>query len=685
MLNQAETMGKEYTQENRQLQILTPLGKDELLLQSFSGQEGISRLFQFELRLMSENRSLKLEDLVGKKATIRLLLPDGAEHFLNGIISSFAQGGASMLENGERPTVFTHYHATLVPWLWLLTRTSDCRIFQALTVPDIIEKIFREYGFTDYQLKLQGRFDPREYCVQYRETDFNFVSRLLEEEGIFYFFEHTADKHTLILANSPNEFKPCSLQKMVSFKTIVGQERDEDVITEFMLSREVRPGQYTVRDFNFEKPSLDLTANLRGHGDHKFEIYDYPGEYQTKDEGERLVGIRIQEEDAPQIVVTGASTCRGLVSGHRFDLRDHFRRDFNKSYVLTAIHHAADLGDSWRSADGGSELDYHNSFQCIVHPAPYRPVRKTPVPVVHGTQTAIVVGPRSEEIYTDKYGRVKVQFHWDREGRRDENSSCWIRVSQPWAGKGFGGMTIPRIGQEVIVGFLEGDPDRPIIVGRVYNAESMPPYELPKHQAHSGLMSRSTPGGSPNNFNGIRMNDGSGAEMMEVQAEKDQDILVKHDKKETVGNNETISIGVDRTETVGNNESVTIGVNRTEKVGADESITIGGNRNKIVSQSEVTTVALTRTHSVGINEMINVGAAREVTVGGIQLVSVGISQMVTVGLTHTVNAGNKIKHSAPTIILEATKEIQIKCGAGSITIDAAGNITIKGPMVKINC
>ena len=662
-----------YTQALRQLQILTPLGQDALLLQGFAGQEGVSQLFEFELRMMSENRHLKLEDLVGKKATIKWLLPDGEERLLNGLISSFAQGGSSMQENGEKPTFFTHYRATFVPWLWLLTRTSDCRIFQSLTVPEIFEKILREYGFTEYRLKLRGHFAPREYCVQYRETDFNFISRLLEEEGIFYFFEHSADNHLLVLANHSNEFKPCPWQETVSYKSITGEEREDDVITDFTMKREVRPGQYTVRDFNFEKPSLDLTANLHGKGDPQFEIYDYPGEYQSKDEGERLVGVRIEEEDTPQIVVNGASLCRGLASGYRFELRDHFRRDFNQAYVLTAVHHVADLGESYRSSDGGQEtLDYNNTFQCIVHPAPFRPPRRTPVPVVRGTQTAIVVGPQGEEIFTDKYGRIKVQFHWDREGKRNENSSCWIRVSQPWAGKGFGGMTIPRIGQEVIVDFLEGDPDRPIIVGRVYNAESMPPYDLPANMAHSGLMSRSTPGGSPSNFNGIRMNDGTGAEEMHIQAEKDMDVLVKNNRTETVGN--------DSIERIGNNSSIEVGVNATEKVGTAKVIDVG------------TTLLI----KAGTSITLQCGAS---TIHMNQAGIISIAGTI-VSMTGAINANvaSPLTNIAGSILLTNTGAINLSSGVltrvegtalghyggGKTEVIAEGECLVQGAEVKIN-
>ncbi len=521
-----------YTQENRLIQVATPLGPDVLLLQGFEGHEGVSRPFEFDLRMLSENRSVSFEAVVGKKATIKIVLQDRSVRYINGIVSSFSQGGAS--QN------FAYYHATIVPWLWLLTRTSDCRIFQNMTVPEILEKIFTEHGFSDYKNCLHGSFPKREYCVQYRETTFNFVSRLMQEEGIFYFFEHEADKHTLVLANNPAEFKPCPNQASARFDSARNAGFEEEVITEWSSEQEVRPGRYAIQDFNFEKPTLDLTSDVAGKDVRKYEMYDYPGEYLTKDEGERLVGIRMEEEDSPQIVVTGSSTCRALCSGFRFDLKDHYRRDFNKAYALVSIYHTAEQGTNFLSSDGeDTGFEYANQFQCVAHPSPFRPPRTAPVPVVHGTQTAIVVGPPGEEIYVDKYGRVKVQFHWDRDGKYDEKSSCWIRVAQDWAGKGWGAIFIPRVGQEVIVDFLEGDPDKPLITGRVYNGAAMPPYPLPAEKTKSSIKTYSTKGGG--GFNELRFEDKKGAEQIFIHAEKDEDVRVKNELREFVGASSNLS------------------------------------------------------------------------------------------------------------------------------------------------
>ncbi|MEN3332482.1 MAG: type secretion system secreted protein VgrG [Blastocatellia bacterium] len=682
----------EYTQENRLIQIMTPLGEDVLLLQGFNGYEGVSKLFQFDLRMHSKNRSIAFDSIVGKKATIKIILDDGNERFINGIISAFSQGGSS--------TNFAHYHATLVPWLWMLTRTSDCRIFQNLTVPDIIQKIFKEYGFSDFKNKLYGSFEERDYCVQYRETDFNFVSRLMEEEGIFYFFDHEESKHTLVLANRSSEFKPSPLKPSAIYDSAEGAGRTDDVVSEWSIVQEVRPGKYEIKDYNFEMPSLNLAASISGKDGYKYEIYDYPGEYRSLDEGERLVNIRMQEEETPLIVITGSGTCRGFASGYRFSLKEHYRGDLNKEYVLTTVQHTAEQGDNYQSseADALNDFEYANNFQCIPYSNPFRPARVTPVPVVHGTQTAKVVGPAGEEIYTDKYGRVKVQFHWDREGKKNEKSSCWIRVSHPWAGGNWGAISIPRIGQEVVVDFLEGDPDQPIIVGRVYNAEQMPPWGLPGGKVVSGIKSNSTKGGG--GYNEMSFNDTKGTELITIHGQYDMDTTIEHDERVKVGN--------DRTESVGHNEMITIGNDRTESVGGNESISVAKNRTHLVSENENKTVTLMRTHTVGINEAITVGAAQEVTVGTMRIVTVGINQDVNIGsdLSESIGSNrteeigsnhevtveenssttvgkNKLLKVGKEITIDAGDQVLIQTGKASILMKKDGTINIQGKDITI--
>jgi type VI secretion system secreted protein VgrG len=654
------------TQATRQIAIDTPLGEDVLVLRAFQGQEAISKLFAFELDLVSEEPSIKYDDIVGQAVTVRVNLADGSSRYWNGYVSRFVQAG--------RDSNIAAYHATIVPWLWFLDQTTDCRIFQGKTAPDIIKQIFQEYSYRDFTLSLYGDFVKRDYCVQYRESDFNFVSRLMEEEGIFYFFEHENGKHTLVLGNDPAVHKPCPDQASARYEGTAGGWQDDDVILQWLQEQEVRPGTFTATDYNFETPTANMLSSVNGKG--KWEIYDFPGEYTKRADGDKLVKVRLQEQQTPKYVARGTSDCRAFGVGYKFKLTDHYRDDLNQEYVLTTLRHSAQHNLGFTSGTSDTNPVYENSFECVPASTPIRPARQTPVPVVQGCQTAVVVGPDGEEIFTDKYGRVKVQFHWDREGKKNENSSCWIRVSYPWAGKAWGGIQIPRIGQEVVVDFIEGDPDRPIITGRVYNAGQMPPWDLPGKKTISGYKSNSTKGGG--GYNEISFDDTKGTELIQVHGQYDMDTKIEHDERRHVLNNRTKNVDVDesstignnRTEKVGNNEQITIGVNRTESVGANENITIGSNRTENVGANESITVALTRTRNVGVNEMVNVGGAQEITIGGLQALTVGITRAKTVGASESVNIG-----TAQSINVGAAQTVNVGADQ-SVTIGANQTVNV---------
>src|SRR6266542_1132318 len=425
-------------QQDRLVTIRTPLGRDVLLVETLEGTEAVSDLFRFNLVLVSEKRDIALGDLVGQRVSVAIELANGKCRYLNGFVSRFSRGDVD--------SRVSHYYAEVVPWLWFLTRTSNCRIFQRKSVPDIIRQIFQDLGFTAFKLQLQGSFEPREYCVQYRESDFNFVSRLMEEEGIFYFFEHQNGKHTLILGNDPSVHQPCPNQAQARYGYMSGGVQDKDMITRLHIDQELQPGKVTLTDYYFQTPSNDLkvsapsAVSVGGNG--KFEIYDYPGYYakrfdgddkagKVRPDGERTAKLGMQGEEAFHKVVNGAGNCRAFTPGYKFELIEHRRADLNSSYVLTSVSHTAtnNLGD-------GEGATYDNTFTAIPAAVPFRPGRVTAKPVVQGSQTAVVVGTAGEEIHTDKHGRVKVQFHWDREGKKDQDSSCWIRVGSPWAGKG---------------------------------------------------------------------------------------------------------------------------------------------------------------------------------------------------------------------------------------------------------
>jgi len=727
------------------MRVETPLGKDKLLVTHCRGAEAISSLYQFELDLIAElTTDVAFDKLLGQPILVTVQLPDG-DRFVHGI--------CKRISAGRRDQEFAHYRMEVVPTFWLLTRNERSRIFQQVSVEDILKEVLKGL---DTKFDLKGAFQPRDYCVQYRESDFAFASRLMEEEGIYYFFQHTAGGHKLVLSNTPQGHPDVPVTTKAIYDELEGGVRDDLRVTRWEKMQEIRSGKVTLWDHCFELPHQHLDAEKKlmasaqvGKVTHKIqlggvsdglELYDYPGAYAQRFDGVdpggadraadlekifsdnvRTVEIRLQQEQAQALRISGNSKCATFTSGHKFTLDRHF--DANGDYMLLRVEHNMALAADYRTGEG-DRLVYENRFECMPMSVPFRPARTTTRPTVRGTQTAVVVGPPGEEIFTDKYSRIKVQFHWDREGKNDANSSCWIRVASPWAGKQWGMIHIPRIGQEVVVDFLEGDPDQPIVIGSVYNADQMPPYALPDNKTQSGMQTRSSPGGDGGNFNQIRFEDKKGEEQLHIHAEKNQDIEVEndethwvgHDRTKTIDHDETTHVKHDRTETVDNNETITIHGNRTETVDLNESITVSGNRTRAVSRSETVTVTMMRTHTVGINEAITIGAAQEITVGGLQAitvgaaqsisvggsqdVSVGRSQSTAVGKDHTITVGNNESHTIgksrtanigeddslkikKKLVIDAGEEIIIKTGDASIAMKKDGSITIKGKDILI--
>ena len=671
-----------WIEKDRLLLLETPLGADKLLLRSFTGTEAISEPFRFRLNMLSEDHNINFSSLIGQKVTFGIKMYEpGEERYFHGHVRTFVQ-----LPGEER---LATYQAEIVPWLWFLTRTADCRIFQHMTVPDIIEQVLKDFGLQDFEVQLQGSYDPWEYCVQYRETAFHFVSRLMEQEGIFYFFRHEKQKHVLVLGDSATVHKPCPGHAQVLYEREVGPgaKEHEDVVLDWRCEQDFRSGKLALTDYNFETPSTGLLASIDSQidqgGNKRFELFDYPGEYENRDQGDKWAELRMEQEELPHARVNGASNCRGFTAGSKFELTGFERHDQNAAHVLTRVTHTAEEG-AFYSGAGAGEAKYSNNFEAIPHTVRFRPPRTTEKPAVRGAQTAVVVGPSGEEIYCDKYGRVKVQFFWDRRGKKDENSSCWIRVSHPWAGKNWGAVAIPRIGQEVVVDFLEGDPDRPLITGRVYNAQQMPPYDLPTNQTQTGIKSRSSKGGASSNFNEIRMEDKKGQEELYIHAEKDKRVIVENDRTESVGRNESIGIGNNRTESVGNDETISIGNNRTESVGNDENIDIGRDRSRSVGKNESINIGENRTEAVEKNEDITIGENRTHGIGKNDQLDVGKKMLVTVGDEIVIRTGDA------SITMKKNGDIQIKgkninvIGSGKIGIKASSDVNIKGSKVTNN-
>lgn len=642
----------DWSQQDKLIQLETPLGPDVLIVTNITGHEQMSRLFSFELDLVAQDSSIDPTQIIGKQVSAKLTLVDGQQREINGRISRFVK----LPSGGD----YFSYRAEIVPTLWFLSHTTDCRIFQDLSIPEVLEQVLGDFGVTDFDLAgVQGSQEKWDYCVQYRETALNFFMRLCEQEGIFFWFKHEGGKDILMLADHKSAYQPCPLAHEFQGLGSGGDGREEDVVSAWERSYQFRPGKWAQRDHNFEDPSNELetkeTTILNLENNKSFEIFDYPGEYDADGPGQTLTRLRMEEEEAQYEIIQAKSSCRSMLPGFKVDLEFPEAEGENGEYLLTSVTHSASQPPPGSTQAASPE--YYNSFHCIPAGVQLRPVRWTKKPIVQGPQTAVVVGPKGEEIYTDKYGRVKIQFFWDRRGKFDESSSCWVRVSQMWAGKNWGAIANPRIGQEVIVEHLEGDPDRPIITGRVYNAEQMPPYTLPADQTQTGIKSRSSKNGSAKNFNEFRFEDKKGSEQIYLHAEKDLDSKVE--------NCETRVVDVNRTTTIGKDETTTVKGKRTETIHKDETITVKeGNRTETLEEG---------------NESLEIKMGNrdeKISLGNDSLeVSLG-------GITHKCPVGT-YKIDAMTVDVTAKTMITLKCGASKIEMNP-GMITIQAPLVKIN-
>lgn len=636
---------------------------EKLLVIRFAGHEAISSQFEFQLEVACEDPAIDFASVMGKPAVLSLM-SEGQPRFIHGIVSRFEQ-----VNNLPRNAI---YQVTVVPQIWKLKHRHDNRIFQEETTEQIITKVLKKAGIPSDRFKfaLTGSYEPRNYCVQYRESDWGFISRLLEEDGIFYFFEHSADKHVLVMGDSATACKPIPASKRgetVPFRRGTGAVVTEDHVQRFRFSEEIQPGQVMLRDFNFKKPTLSTEGKFQAEKDSDLVVYDYPGEYQVPGrgstaKGETIAQIRLEEWQTVRKAGYGESDCERLTPGFMFTLADHTRGDFNTRYLITSVGHQGYQPQVLDEESGGGDFSYSNHFSCIQAKTPFRPLRVTPKPIVRGVQTAIVVGPKNEEIHTDEHGRVKVQFHWDREGKKDENSSCWIRVSHSWAGQHWGAIYIPRIGHEVIVDFIEGDPDRPLITGRVYNGDNPPPYKLPDQKTKSTLKSNSSKGGD--GYNEIRFEDRKKSEQIFVHGERNMDVHVKndsfenilHDRHQTIGSEGKNGKAGDQNEMVYRDKNLKVHRNSQDHIGGDWKLLVGG-----------------------IDGPGNV----DIVVKATRKELIGADLTVRVVDTHALYAGNEIYLVSDKIVVQAMKGLTVQGPGGFITINDTG-IYINGKVVMIN-
>ncbi|MCA8061717.1 type VI secretion system tip protein TssI/VgrG [Burkholderia sp. AU38729] len=685
---------------------------DGLKFHTLDGSDELGRLFEFRIEALADSHSLSLKDMLGKPVTVRIEQQDLSTRYLNGIVAR-----ASL--SGRRAERYYGYELIVRPWLWLATRRSDCRIFQNKTVPEIVQEVLSTYGFP-IENHLAESYVPRDYCVQYNETDAAFVSRLMEFEGIYFWFRHAEDTHTLMLGDAMS-----SHTVLPGYETIpyIARDRtaiaDEEHIDGWLPAQAVSVGRHQTTDYDYTKPRADLSSQKvdpRGHDHDGFASFEWPGGYRDDAPGAHYSRVRLEEQQAEHERANADTDVRGVAPGYLFTLEHCPRADQNREYLIVRCQYR--FQENAYASDQGAEAVVHQTMM-LVQPSslPYRPPRETPRPRTNGPQTATVVGPPGEEIWTDQYGRVKLQFRWDRYGQSNQDSSCWVRVSSPWAGGGFGGVQIPRVGDEVVVDFLNGDPDEPIVTGRVFNGEKMPPWGLPGSATQSGLLSRSSPGGTTDHANAFRFEDKKGAEQLWMHAERnfdaetelDHSLSVGNNHTHTVGNDETMQVKNNRQRSVGQNETVNIGQNRVAQIGANETHGVVGNRTRTVGQNETVTIAANRDATIGGVHTETVAKAKTETIGegktlsvaqlyhttsqdmktqvasthteeiGTRTSTIANAHTHTVGGEHTVNVGaNHTTNVQHQVTVNAGDQLSLVCGMSSIVMKRDGTITIQG-------
>lgn len=552
--------------------ITVQLPMDGLLFWKLNGTEALSSAFEITVQLLSTDARIERKALLGQPMTVSIPTQNlMATRYLNGKITKVSVSSTEL--SGTRYAV---YSLVMEPDLWPLKRDRNLRIFQSQTVTQIIKTLLSEYNVT-VEDKLTGNYRVWEYCVQYQESSFNFISRLMELEGIYYYFRHEADKHTMVLMDSAQQHQPFSGYETIPYHvTPSGGSTSEEGISLWSLEDQVTPGLYSIDDYDFRKPNawmFQARQNPASPSPGQIDVYDWPGHFIDHDHGEFYARIRQEVWQAQHQQVTASGTALGLAPGNTFTLLNApFFSDNGEYLTIKAVYDFEE--NSYASSNSGSTI---HKVDIVVLPSDvtFRPQPTAEWPRTHGPQTAKVVGPKGESIWTDKYGRIKVKFHWDRLAKGDDTSSCWVRVSSAWAGQGFGGVQIPRVNDEVVIDFINGDPDRPIVTGRVYNEASMPPWALPAAATQMGFLSRSKDG-SPDNANALRFEDKAGEEQVWIQAQKNMDTHVKADETQTVGGNQTISVEKALSSTVSGTYDQKTQWTRSELVGSDYVLKVQG-------------------------------------------------------------------------------------------------------------
>ncbi|KRB67889.1 type VI secretion system Vgr family protein [Noviherbaspirillum sp. Root189] len=658
-----------FKQADGLLTVTTPFGTDDLLLDAMEGSEGISELFKFNLHMRSEKTSLSAASIVAKSVTVKMAIKGGTARYITGIVSRFVQSGFNR--------DFASYEVELVPKLWLLTLSRDRKIYQTKSVADIIKAVLTEYGIT-FDDKLTQTYDSLDYCVQYDETAFDFISRLMEQAGIFYFFTHTSSGHTMVLGDATSNFVSCTGAATVRFFPETGMENSVDTVSRFAYESGIALKKAIVNDYDFVQPSTSLEGThsaAAGDG----AAYEFATGHLAVAAGNAVAKLRVEASQVSAEILRGDSFCYPFTPGTKFTLQDHFVTSLNAAFVLRRVHHTA------------HDDMYTNSFEAFPATVPFRPPVQTPRPRAVGCETALVVGPSGEEIWTDKHGRIKVQFPWDRDGVKDEKSSTWIRVSQSAAGKGFGALFLPRVGQEVVITYLNGDPERPLVTGCVYNGENTTPVTLPANQTQTVIRTRSSKQGTEGNE--LRFEDKKDAEQLYMHAQKDMLVEIENALTTTVKKGaeiHTLDEGDRTIELKTGKETHKVKGTRTLEVTGDESHTNSGKFTHTVTGDYQLKIdgKLTIEATGGIT--IKSGAAIEQTAQTAFKLDAGTALDAKAGTTLTNEAGTNLTSKGLKIVSQGTAQIESKAPVisskadGMNTVEAGGMLVLKGSLVKLN-
>jgi type VI secretion system secreted protein VgrG len=647
-------------QSDRLMQFTSRLGKDVLLLDGLTGTEAISTLFEFRAELLAAaDTEINPEQIVGTNVTVAIALSDrSGTRWVNGIVTSFEQGAGD--------DEYNQYRATIMPSMWQLTLSSNCRVFQDMTVVDVIMHVINEYGLSASQM-VSGTYPKLEYCTQYSESDFHFVQRLMQEHGICFWFEHSDSDNRIILADDRNAYRDCPLVSEVKFE--VSEKGAEGAygsrVSEFSMEASMGCGKHSTADYTYrgyQRQDVDVQTSLSKYGKNAYEVYLYPaGEEgylkdahtQSTSQLETLfLKSRFLSSESVIEMYRGSGTARTFTPGYTFTLAEHPRDKWNAQYLLVGVTHTAEQVPSYRSREARAGDGYSNRFVAVPATIIYKPPQTVSKPRIYGPQTAKVVAPAGEEIHIDKLGRINVQFFWDKVRKDNTPDNTWVRVAQQWAGNGWGTFFWPRLNDEVIVEFLNGDPDNPVVVGSVYNGTNVPKYELPDHSTRSGLVTRSSKGGSAQNANELRFEDKAGHEQIFLNAEKDMDHRVENDHRLYIGGKDSLTVKGGQFDSVTGDRNSNVGGNVVSKTGGNADEGIGGNL----------------TEKIGGNSSQNVGGNRAEKAGMNYSLDAGMQMYLKAGMT---------------LVIEAGMGITLKGPNGFITLDPAG-VSISGAMVLIN-